>query len=152
MKGYSAVSRPLAATAFGIASREMEDLFDRLFHGNGHAFANGHETRWTPAASVWEHDEKYHLELDLPGMSEDDLDVSYEDGQLTIKATRRCDRQEGCKVWHDERLWGETTRTIRIPDSVDPETIEANYRDGVLHLTMNKRPEVLPKRITVRTK
>lgn len=152
MKGYSAVSRPLAATAFGIASREMDDLFDRLFHGNGQSFVNGNDTRWTPAASVWEQDEQFHLEMDLPGVSEDDLDVSYEDGQLTIKATRRCNHGDGCKVWHDERFWGETTRTIRVPESVDPETIEASYGAGVLHLTMKKRAEVLPKRITVQAK
>lgn len=152
MKGYSAVSRPLAATAFGFASREMEDLFDRLFHNNGSSISSGHRATWTPPVSIWEHDERYHIALDLPGVAEDQLDVSFEDGQLTIKATRVPVGREGWKVWHNERLWTEVSRTLRVPESVDPDSIEAHYGDGVLHLTMAKRPEVLPKRITVQSK
>ncbi len=149
MSGFnSTLSRSLGPNAFGVASREMDDLFDRLFHSGP---ANGSKT-WAPPISVWEQGESYHLEMDLPGFAEDDIEVTFEDQRLKVSAKRPQPDGEERKYLHNERWWGEVSRSVPLPDSVDPDSIEAWYADGVLHLSMSKRPEVLPKRIEIATK
>ncbi|MCS7471060.1 Hsp20/alpha crystallin family protein [Stieleria sp. ICT_E10.1] len=145
---HSTLSRSLGPGVLGVASREMDDLFDRLFTSGG----NGRTKPWWPSMSVWEQDDHYHLEMDLPGLANDDIDVTFEEGRLKIAANRSRVESEDRTYLHDERNWGEFSRLISIPDSVDPESIEANYENGVLHLLLKKRPEVMPKKITINAK
>ncbi len=148
MTGFnSALSRSLGPSTFGVASREMDDLFDRLFHTNG----NGNAARaWMPPLTAWEQGEYYYLELDLPGFRDEEIDVTFEEGRLKISASRARDDAEGRNYLHDERWWGEVTRMIAIPDSVDAESIQASYDHGVLRLQCAKRPEVMPKKIEIK--
>lgn len=150
MSGFSStLSRSLGPSALGVASREMEDLFDRLFDPNG----NGHSQQWRPPISVWEESKYYHLEMDLPGIRHEDIDVSFEQGRLKISAKRAaCDEPGKRKYLHDERCWGAFSRSIAIPDTVDAESIEASFHDGVLHVQLAKRPELMPKMIEITTK
>ncbi len=124
--------------------REFSDLFDRLFDG---AAAAGATALSTPA-SVWEEGDQYHIEMDVPGVRAENLDVTLEDGRLSV-STRRQREDEGRTYIHDERRYGEMTRTVTLPETVDPESIAAQHRDGVLHVTVNKRPEVKPRKIEV---
>lgn len=150
MTGFnSTLSRSLGPNVIGVASREMDDLFDRLFHSHG----NGNTARqWMPPITVWEEGEYYHLDMDLPGFAGNDIDLTFEDGRLKISATRTRDQVEDRKYLHDERCWGEITRLISIPDSVAPDSIQASYDGGVLHVQLAKRPEVMPKKIEIQTK
>ena len=150
MKGLnSTLSRSLGPAVLGVASREMDHLFDQLIDGK--ANGNGNH-QWMPPMSVWEEGEYFHLELELAGLSHDDIELTFEDSRLKVAANRsRCD-SEGRKYLHDERSWGEFTRLISIPESVDPDSIEANYNNGLLHVKLQKRPEVMPKRIAIVTK
>ena len=124
--------------------REFSDLFDRLFDG---AAAAGATALSTPA-SVWEQDDHYHIEMDVPGVKGENLDVTLEDGRLSV-STKRVRQDEGRSYIHDERRYGEMTRTVTLPETVDPESIKAEHRDGVLHVTVAKRPEVKPRKIEV---
>ena len=150
MTGFnSTLSRSLGPSVIGVAGREMEDLFDRLFATNG----NGHTARkWVPPISVREEGEHYHLEMDLPGFAGNDIDMTFEESRLKISAKRTRDNTDDRKYLHDERSWGEITRLISVPDSVDPESIQASYEGGVLHVQLAKRPEVMPKKIEIKTK
>ncbi|OYP38139.1 Hsp20/alpha crystallin family protein [Rhodopirellula sp. MGV] len=149
----SSLSRSLGPSPLAMASREMDELFDRLFQpvvGGQAVRSNGRQ--WSAPVSIWEEGEQFHIQMDLPGFSHEDLDVSFNDGQLAITATRKRDDAESRKYLHDERHWGEVSRVIPLPDSVDPDSIEASYVDGVLSVTLAKRPEVLPKKIEIKTR
>ena len=141
---------PFAVTEpFAVAGREMNELFDRVFElpGNG----NGRARRsWLPAARVWEDDQSYYVEVELPGISREQVDVTFEDSRLVIAANRT--RPEGeYRTHHDERMWGEVSRAFMLPESVDADSIEAQLADGILAIRLTKRPEVLPRKIEVKT-
>ena len=141
---------PLAvAGPFAEAGREMNDLFDRVFDRPGNGHSRGRRP-WLPAARVWEDDQSYHVELELPGVSRDQVDVTFEEGRLMVAATRN--RPEGeVRTHHDERMWGQMSRAFALPESVDADSIEARLTDGILAIRLTKRPEVLPRKIEVKT-
>jgi HSP20 family protein len=99
---------------------------------------------------MWETEGHFHLDLELPGVKAEDLDITFEDQALRVKATRKPADEER-KYWHNERAYGEVARVINLPDTADPNTIEAQLTDGVLHLSIAKRPETQPKKIAVKT-
>lgn len=100
-------------------------------------------------ASIWEADEKLHLELDVPGVAAEAVEVTVENGQLAITVERSAGENPPKHVYN-ERRFGKLTRTLDLPDTVDPQTVDAQLRDGVLHVTVAKRPETQPRRVEVR--
>ena len=134
--------------AFGGAQREMDQLLENFFGpANG---GSALSSRWLAPAALWEEENVFHIEVELPGVKSDDLDITFEDNSLRIKALRKAPEGER-KYWHNERVYGEVARVISLPDTVDPDSIEASLTDGVLHLTISKRPETQPKKISVKT-
>lgn len=102
-------------------------------------------TGWRAPASVWEAEDRLHVEVDAPGVARENVEVTYDKGTLTITLKRSV--PEGREYHHNERSFGELTRTLSLPDTVDPESIQAGLTDGVLHVSVAKRPEAQPKRI-----
>ena len=102
------------------------------------------------AGSVWEEDGAYHAELDVPGVTHDGVELTYEQGELQITVERKAPEQRNDLV--DERVYGKVKRTLLLPDSIDPDSIEANLEQGVLHVQVAKIPEAQPKRIKVNSK
>ena len=98
--------------------------------------------------SVWEADDAYHVELDLPGVSKEDIEVTFEKGVLVIVANRKAPDDER-KGLHEERVYGKVTRSLTLSESVDADSIAAALTEGVLHVTVAKVPEVQPKRIDI---
>lgn len=98
--------------------------------------------------SVWEADDAYHVELDLPGVSKDDVELTFEKGTLHIAADRKAPEDER-KGLHEERVYGNVSRSLSLSESVDPDSITAKLNNGVLHVTVAKVPEVQPKRIDI---
>lgn len=104
---------------------------------------------WSAPASLWEAEEKLHVELDVPGVAADAVEVTVENGQLSITVERAAGENPPTYAYN-ERRFGKVTRTLDLPDTVDPETVEAGLRDGVLHVSVAKRPETQPRRVEVR--
>lgn len=128
------------------SGREMNDLFDRVLDYSG---ASRTQRTWVPAASVWEDNDSYHVDLELPGVDREHVEVTFDEGRLLVSAKRP--QPEGEYRWHhNERVWGEMTRAFSLPESVDPESIEANLREGILSIRLTKRPEVLPRKIEIK--
>lgn len=123
--------------------REVDSLLDQFF-GNSRA-----AQAWYAPASLWEGDEHFHIELEMPGVKHEDIDLTFEKGVLRITAERK-PAEEKRKYWHQERRFGRVERYVTLPESVDPESIEAELRDGVLHVTLAKKPESQPKKINVK--
>jgi HSP20 family protein len=127
-------------------SREFGELFDTFMNGGG---ALRTRPAWHAPASVWEENDRFHIELDLPGVAQGDLELTFEKGSLAITAERKAPEGERMN-WHDERGYGRITRLIGLPDSADTENIQAELANGVLYVSVPKKPDAQPRQIEVR--
>jgi HSP20 family protein len=122
--------------------RDMDQLVEK-FVGNG---ANPQVYN---SANLWEEEGKWCVEMELPGVKQDAIDITLEKNVLRIVASRQAPEGER-KYWHQERTYGQFERHFTLPETVDPDGIEAVLSDGVLHLTLAKKPEAQPKKIEVK--
>ena len=97
----------------------------------------------------WEGDGQYVVEMDVPGVRIEDLDISVDKGHLIIRGERRAP-ETSQKSWYDERSFGTFQKVVRLDESADPGSIDATLTDGVLRLTVGKRPEHRPQRVPVK--
>ncbi len=128
---------------FGDFDDALDDFWRPIRHEDGGAFV--------PAMDVSENENEYHVRADLPGVNKDDLDISIQDGVLTINAEtsqEQKERKEG-RVIRQERRYGKFVRSMRLGDAVDVDKIKADYKDGVLDLVLPKAEKVKPKKIDV---
>lgn len=108
--------------------------------------------KFTPSANLAETETGYELTLDLPGIDPNDVTVEANDGQLLVAGERKSETEEAGKTFHRvERRCGQFRRVVSIPAPVDEEKITANYRNGVLTVSLPKSEKIKPKRITVST-
>jgi len=106
---------------------------------------------WRAPLAIWEDDDVFHVEAEMPGVADEDIDVTVEKNVLTIKAERKLS-DEDREYMYLERRFGEVERTITLPDTVDATAVEAELSSGVLHMKLAKKPESQPKKIEVKTK
>lgn len=104
-----------------------------------------------PAMDVKERDDAYVIVADVPGAKKEDIDVTLENGILTITAETKSEKEEkeGERVLRKERRYGKYVRSLRLGTQIDEKGVKASYKDGVLELTLPKAEEVKPKKITV---
>lgn len=114
-------------------------------NGNGRSFVAGDLAPMT----LWRDEGHVFVEVDVPGLSHDELDVTLENGKLIIRGERKRPPHEAiCR--HEERCYGEFQRIVALDDAVDPDSIDARLANGVLHITLSIKPELQPRRIDVR--
>ena len=128
--------------------------FDRMFQGFLSPMRWVEEARGEdlfPAMDVKERDGEYVVVADIPGAKKEDIDVTLENGILTISAEAKSETEEkeGERVLRRERRYGKYVRSLRLGTQIDESKIKANYKDGVLELVLPKAEEVKPKKITV---
>lgn len=132
---------------FGWSPTVREEL-DRAFRGS-----NGDRHQQNMAlivpASMWETEDHVYAELDLPGFTIDDLSIVLEKGVLKISGERKL-RDDRGDLRVNERRFGYFERQFRLSEMIDEESVDAEYHDGVLCLTLKKREEALPKKIQVK--
>jgi len=128
--------------------RELASLFENFTEGTGKAQLQAGS--FVPPVDVYEDEHSLILKLDMPGVNEEDLDVQLENSTLTVKGERKFEKEEKEENFHRiERRYGSFQRTFRVPSTVDPEHVDAQYDKGVLKLTMAKRAEAKPKQIKI---
>jgi HSP20 family protein len=111
------------------------------------------EIGWAPAIEVFEREDKFMVKAELPGMKEEDIDVSVVGDTLTIKGEKKAETEAKEENYYCcERSYGSFFRSIALPSTVDAKKIEASYEDGVLEVSLPKAAEVKPKKISVSTK
>ncbi|MEN3013126.1 MAG: Hsp20/alpha crystallin family protein [Endomicrobiia bacterium] len=99
-----------------------------------------------PKIDVWEDENKYVVEAELPGFEKKDIDINITDDVLTIKATRKQEQEKKDKnYYYAERSYGEFVRSLRLPAEIDKKAIKAKYNNGVLELTLPKTKEAKEK-------
>ena len=142
-----ALTRPRWHTPFSIVQREIDQLFNEVFRGgDGNSPA---KSTWLAPASLWEDDGYFYVEVELPGVKSEQLDVTVDKGTLKIAAERPAPEGER-KYWHQERGYGRVERVVTLPETADGETIEAGLSDGVLAIRFAKKIEAQPKKIAVK--
>jgi HSP20 family protein len=106
--------------------------------------------RWLPAMDLVETEDHYLLKADLPGMRQDDVAIEFNDGTLTISGERNAEYERKEKgFFRLERSFGKFSRSLTLPDGIDPDRIEASFHDGVLEVTIPKPEQRKPRRIAV---
>ena len=126
---------------------DLDHWFDQFF-GSPSKVSGEDGNAWHAPAAIWEDEDNYHVELEVPGVPNEGIDITFEKGALVVTAERAAPEEER-KHWHQSRRYGKSRFSLQLPDTVDGEKIDAQLRQGVLHLTLAKRPEALPKKITV---
>ena len=127
---------------------------DELFHNRLASVLGGEglqSAAWSPVVDIEESAEAYTIRAELPGLSKEKVKVTVENGALTLSGERDLERRVETKTFHRvERSHGTFTRSFTLPDDVDPESVAANFKDGLLEIQIAKREEALPKSIEVR--
>jgi len=118
----------------------------------GRWFGTDQTWNFIPAFEVKETNDAYIFKADLPGVKEEDLDITLTGDRITISGKRENELQEDSdRFYAYERSFGSFSRSFTLPEGVDVEHCVADLKDGVLHLRLSKLPEVQPKRIQVGT-
>ena len=129
--------------------RRFEDFFGRPFLPIWRRFPS-EEMVWSPAIDVLEKEDKYVVKVELPGVKEEDIDVSVAGDMLTISGEKQAESEVKKKgYYYNESSYGSFSRSVTMPSSVDAGKIEASYDKGVLEITLPKAPEVKTKKIRV---
>ena len=133
--------------------RRFEDIFGRSFIPAAWRRLPVKEKGWAPAIEVFEKEDKFVVKAELPGVKEDDVDVSVVGDTLTIKGERKAESEVNEEDYYCcERSYGSFFRSIALPSTVDAKKIEASYEDGILEVSLPKTAEVKPKKISVSAK
>ena len=132
--------------------REMATLHNELSRVmNGLVEGDGRTNQsWAPALDVWEREDELVYAFDLPGVPQDSISLEVENDALTVSATReRSDEVNGDRFYRFERRYGSFSRSVGLPQGTDPESVNAEYHDGVLEVHVPKPASVKPRRIQI---
>lgn len=111
------------------------------------------EMGWAPAIEMFEKEDKFVMKAELPGVKEEDIDISVVGDILTIKGERKAESEvKEDDYYCCERSYGSFSRSIAMPSDADAQKIEANYEDGILEVSLPKTQKVKPKKISVSAK
>ncbi len=132
--------------------RRLEQELDEVF---------GSATPWTggirslppgtfPAINVGSTEDQVTVYLFAPGIDAKKLDISMQQNVLTVSGEREVAREEQATYYRQERFDGEFRRVLSLPDDVDPEKVEASYRDGIVQITVRRRESAKPRQIAIR--
>ncbi|MEX0646442.1 MAG: Hsp20/alpha crystallin family protein [Balneolaceae bacterium] len=127
--------------------KRFSDIMDEFFND---AVANRRST-FTPGIDVSETEKQFIVDVELPGMEKKDIDLNIENNRLTISGERKFEKEENNKQYHRvESHYGSFSRTLQLPESVNPDSVKASYKDGILNISIDKSEEKLKKQIEIK--
>lgn len=126
----------------------LSALFDRFFNEDIFPPVASAQTLVAVPLSMWEDEENYYVEIDAPGMTEKDIDVSIQHGDLIVSGQRRCERKG---VGYDTRSYGRFQQRISLPTAAQTDKVDAKLANGVLSLTFPKGDDAKPRKISLRS-
>jgi len=131
--------------AFTFPVNPLDTLFDRILGDDGGSLGRA----WAGMpVSMWDDEDHFFIEAELPGVSEHDVDVTVHNGMLFIRGERR--PEEGRRYLYNSRSFGRFERVMTLPEAVKTDDVQATLKDGILFITLPKSPEVKPKKIMLR--
>jgi HSP20 family protein len=122
-------------------------LFDRFFNDDWLSPIAAPAWKSMPL-SLWEDEQNVHVEIDAPGLTEKDVELSVHDGDLIVRGERRCERKEG---GYDTRCYGRFEQRVSLPTLVDTDKVEAKLANGVLSVTFPKSEQAKPRKIALKS-
>jgi HSP20 family protein len=126
-------------------NRLFNTVFDTPSNGSGNVLR-----RWMPAMDLVESGDHFVLRADLPGMGEDDVNIEFEDGTLTVSGERKAEHEESNEGFHRvERSFGTFSRSLTLPQGIDPEAVTASFDRGVLEIRIPKPEQRKPRKIAI---
>jgi HSP20 family protein len=133
----------------GTIQNEMNRLFNTFFEtptpGNG-----GSVRQWVPAMDLVETEDDFVLRADLPGLSEGDVSIELEDNLLTVSGERKAEHEERREGYYRvERASGSFSRSLTLPEGVDPNGIKASFERGVLEVRVPKPEQRKPRKVAI---
>ncbi len=130
-----------------LVGRQFSDIMDEFFND---AVAN-RGSSFTPDINISETEKKLSIEVEIPGMKKEDINIGIENGALTISGERKNKSEEDGRKYHRvETHYGMFERSFQLPDNVDEESVEAAYADGILQIDINKKDEKVKKQIEIK--
>jgi HSP20 family protein len=127
-------------------SQDVARLFNTLFD-----VGDAPSRNWVPAMDLIEADDHFVLRADLPGLGEDDVSVEVQDNTLTLSGERRAEHEQTQRGWYRfERAFGRFSRSLTLPEGVNPEGITAEFDKGVLEIRIPKPEERKPRRVSIK--
>src|SRR5215213_7318967 len=127
-------------------SGDLHRLFNTLFEDRDSSV----QQRWMPAMDLVEADDHFLLKADLPGLSEADVSIEVRDNALTISGERKAEHERRERGWYRvERSFGSFSRSLSLPEGIDPDSISASFDRGVLSVTIPKPEQRKPRRIQI---
>ena len=130
---------PLAADF----DRLFSSLFDRASQGTP-------AQRWVPPMDLVEHDDHFLLRADLPGLTEGDVNIEFHDGSLTVSGERKAEHTQRERGYYRlERQFGQFSRTLTLPEGIEPEAVKASFANGGLEIWIPKPEQRKPRRIPI---
>ena len=131
---------------------DLRDEIDRLFELPLTEVARTSRlfSGWTPALDLYEEKDNLVVKAELPGMKREDIEVSLHEGSLSISGERKSEQKhEDAEVYRAERFFGRFQRTVTLPTPVAADKVKAEYKEGILSITLPKTEEAKPKHIDV---
>ena len=137
----------------------VEREFNKFFNTFGNRFglletseADEYENAvWMPLTDISENKNSFILKLDLPGVSKEDVKISFSDGQLNISGERKQEKENKDSKYHRvERTYGKYFRSFTLPKQIKEDKIDAEFKDGQLTITVPKAEEIKPKEIPIK--
>jgi HSP20 family protein len=133
--------------------RTLQEEVNRLFSTNltgGFGEEGIGRGAWNPSVDIYENKDQIVLEAELPGMTREDFDLAIENNVITLRGERRFEKKDETDNYHRvERSYGSFTRSFTLPQTVSGEGATAEYRNGVLRVTLPKREETKARRIEI---
>ena len=134
---------------------EMSHRLNRLIGRPGLPASTGSEMLkigdWTPSADISETETAYLIKAEIPGVNREDVSVTVEDGVLTIQGERKAEKEETGKKFHRiERSYGSFVRSFRLPQGVDDTAAKAEFKDGMLNITLPKSEQAKPRAVSIK--
>ena len=137
--------------------KELEDVSNRLNRLFGRTAANEESNQnmlavadWSPSVDISETDDAYLIKGEIPGVKKEDVKVSVQDGMLTIQGERKMEKEEKNKKFHRvECSYGNFVRSFRLPDDADENKVKAEFKDGMLNVSLPKTEKAKSRSINV---
>jgi HSP20 family protein len=143
----------MAVTRYNPFGADFEDFPAglRLFQDSlSRLFSEPASRPWTPAVDIFETENELVLKADVPDIDPKEVGIQLENGTLTLKGERKFEEQKNGKGFHRiERSYGKFVRAFSLPDTVDGEKVKADYKNGVLTITLPKKEVAKPRTINV---
>lgn len=147
MANLNPMARWNPAQQAAVTGQPLFRLFDTFFSDNGEDLAS---RTWSPPVDIQETDDAYRIQVELPGLSKEDVQITLENSVLRLSGERKFEKDAKKENYHRiERTYGTFSRSFALPTQVRSDKVEAKFEDGVLSIVVPKAEQARPRRIAI---